>query len=217
MKPFLFLFFSLICSAGQAQAEARTFGFFGGFQTQLLSLGATARQRPDLPRIQFQRTGMGGTIGIYGRWPLLNGVALQPEFGFSFLRQRAQLWADGRIVDQPQYTFADLEIPLHIVLTNPVGRLPLRSNVLFGGQLGLNLSATSPEGSLGLARERLAIDLGLGVDFNWGNWQIQPQVLYSHGLNNIHEDTGTLYDLAIDRVLRDKISLRVLVLMMNDE
>jgi hypothetical protein len=145
------------------------------------------------------------------RFPLLDNLVLQPELAFSFSRYQARLWADNVQVDALQYTFADLELPLHLVLSNPVGRLPLRSCILFGGRLGLNVAHPQPDGGIALLRERIGIDLGLGIEFGLGKWRIQPEMLYSHGLNNLHNDTGSRYDWSVDRVLRDKVCLRIVV------
>ncbi len=189
----------------------RSFGFFAGIESQPLSVSVLPDYSADKPYINFQNGSLGLTLGGLGRFPLLDNLVFQPELGFSYARFSAKLWADHRLVDQLEYTFADLEMPLHLVLSNPVGRLPLRSSILFGGRLGLNVARAQPLGGIALLRERIGIDLGLGVEFNLGKWRIQPEMLYSHGMNNLHNDTGSRYDSSVDRILRDKVTLRIVV------
>lgn len=213
-KILLFLLLSwMIRASAQTDAGlvAPKFGFFAGVEAQLLGAGASRNFQEGDPYIEFQSEALGLTLGGFARFPLLDNLALQPEIGFSYSRHRATLWADHQQTGSLQYTFADLELPLHFVLSNPVGRLPLRSSILFGGRLGMNVALPQPKGGIALLRERVGIDLGLGIEFRLGKWWIHPEVLYSHGLNNLHDDTGSLYDWSVDHVLRDKISLRILV------
>lgn len=214
MKKILFFFLLVVAATAFGQSEAprraRVFGAFIGVESHQLNARYGQYDRANRPYLTFQQETAGLTIGGFGRWPLLEGLALQPEIVFSYARHRATLWADGQPTGQLSYTFADLELPLHLVLTNPVGQLPLRGSILFGGRLGLNAGGIAgPNEGVALLRERLAVDLGLGVEFGWKGWRIQPEVLYSHGLNNLHNDAGSVYDNSVDRIFRDKITLRV--------
>lgn len=213
MKKILFVLFLLVACRAFGQNEparrGRVFGAFIGVEAQLLNAGSRYSARPGQPYLTFQQEAAGLTLGGFGRWPLLEGLFVQPEMAFSYAHHRATLWADGQPTGQLRYTFADLELPLHLVLINPVGRLPLRGVILFGGRLGLNVGSAEPGEGIALLRERLAIDLGLGVEFGLKRWRIQPEVLYSHGLNNLHDDAGSVYDNSVDHILRDKITVRV--------
>lgn len=215
MKKILSLLLLVWAAQVAAQQPAarpgRSFGFFIGAESQLLGAGFSQDYRAGEPYIEFQNEALGLTFGALARFPLLDNLVLQPELGFSYSRHSAKLWTDNQQVGRIEYPFADLELPLHLVLSNPVGRLPLRSSILFGGRLGLNVARPQPAGGIALLRERVGIDLGLGVEFNLGHWRIQPEMLYSHGMNNLHNDTGSRYDWSVDRVLRDKVTLRIVV------
>ena len=215
MKKILLLL--LLAWAVQAPAQhisgrpGRGFGFFAGVESQPLSVSVLPDYSADKPYINFQNGTLGLTLGGLGRFPLFDNLVFQPELGFSYSRLSAKLWADHQLVDQIEYTFADLEMPLHLVLSNPVGRLPLRSSILFGSRLGLNVARPQPTGGIALLRERVGIDLGIGIEFTLGKWRIQPEMLYSHGMNNLHNDTGSRFDSSVDRILRDKVTLRIVV------
>jgi hypothetical protein len=72
--------------------------------------------------------------------------------------------------------------------------------------------AEQTSSNLNLLQERIALDVGLGIEIPSGRYAIQPEVLYSHGLNNIHNFSNTPYDPYVGQVVRDKLQIRVLVL-----
>ncbi|MBL7803512.1 MAG: hypothetical protein JNL02_07245 [Saprospiraceae bacterium] len=212
MKNLLLLISLCVFSGLGAQTssgeQGRSFSFFAGVESHLLGAGAGIWKEGD-PYIDFQHDAIGFTLGFAARFPLLPQLFVQPELAFSYNRHQAVLWADNRPTGALRYNFADIELPVHLVLSNPVGRLPLRSSILFGGRMGLNVASPHPDGGIALLRERFGVDLGLGAEFRWGKWRLAPEVIYSHGMNDLHSDTGSPYDRAANRIVRDKISLRI--------
>lgn len=193
-----------------APAEPRRLMFFAGADYSLLGAGSGSSD-PSAPWIDFQQEAAGLSFGAALRFPLYQYLYFQPELAFSYSAHHATLWADNRPGERIRYTFSELELPVHLVFSKPFGNLPMRSNILFGGRLGLNAATTQPENGVALFRERLGIDLGLGLEFNWGKWHLQPEFLYSHGMNDLHADTGSPYDRTVNRILRDKMCLRLVI------
>lgn len=131
---------------------------------------------------------------------------MQPELSVSTVQTKIFFQRDGL----QYYRFTDVELPLHFVLTNPDGHFPVRGSLLLGARAGWNFAA-QPSDNLSLLSERLAVDVGLGMEIRLKNWRLQPEFVYSHGLNNLHDVTNAKYDWAVGRMVRDKLTLRVLV------
>ena len=62
-----------------------------------------------------------------------------------------------------------------------------------------------------LLRERLAVDAGMGVEIRLKKWRLQPEFVYSLGLNNLHNISNTPYDWVVGRIIRDRFTLRLLI------
>ena len=210
MKKLLcaFLFLGPLLLRGQQPTQSPVFGFLLGFDSQILGIETLDGLEPERTAVLSDRPSAGGGVGVFGRWPLLSGLWLQQEAVLSVAQNRVLFRPDGPV----RYRFVDVELPLHFVVTNlSAGRaFPLRGSFLFGGRLGWNF-APDPTDRLRLYRERVALDLGLGVEISAKTWRIQPELVYSHGMNNLHSVTNTTYDGLVGRVVRDRLTLRVLV------
>ena len=204
--------FALLCWVGALPAQTPETGSFvwgmtAGFESQLLGIQSTNTNEPEQMRVEAGRAAHGGSAGVFGRWQLWRGVSIQQAMSFSFMRSKIHFYP-GNV---EYYRFTDLELPLHIVLTNPAKEdSPVRGSFLLGARVGWNFAPQNAD-NLHLLRERLAVDAGLGVELRFKSWQIQPEFVYSLGLNNIHDVTNTPYDWVVGRMVRDKLSLRVLV------
>ena len=206
----LFGSFSLL---GQNTGADRQFayGLLAGAEFQTLNIGLQPRQ-PDVPLVSPQQlTGAGADFGIWGQWPISPVFKVRPALQLAHLTNTIQFeHSDGRII-RNRYRFTDIELPLHFILTDDFQRLPVKALILFGGRLSWNLAALPAETPLKLLPERAGLDLGIGAGFRWGKWTIQPELIYSYGMNNVHDFQNTSYDWAVGRVLRDRLSLRVVV------
>lgn len=190
------------------QESARTFvwGAMVGFETQLLGFQPLGYDEPEFPQVNAERASRGASVGLFGRWQIWGGLAMQPELSVSTVQTKIFFQRDGL----QYYRFTDVELPLHFVLTNPDGHFPVRGSLLLGARAGWNFAA-QPSDNLSLLSERLAVDVGLGMEIRLKNWRLQPEFVYSHGLNNLHDVTNAKYDWAVGRMVRDKLTLRVLV------
>ena len=202
---------ALLLYTGTLQAQQNTAGGFiwgleAGFDSQLTGIQPLGNGEPDQVKVTAKRRAPGWRGGVFGRWQLWSGLALQTGLSVSDLH--ADIQFDEQVTDR--FRFTDLEAPLHFVLTNPNGRFPLRGSLLLGARIGWNLAPQHSE-YLQLLRERLALDIGLGVEIDMKKWRFQPEVVYSHGLNNIHDVVNARYDQVIGRIVRDRLTLRVLV------
>jgi len=200
------LFWANILTAQQEIFRPFSWGAIVGFETQLLGVQSLDLDEPEQAQVSTGRASRGGSMGLFARWQLWQGLAIQPELSVSTLRASMRFQQDGA----QHYRFTDLELPLHFVLTNPEGRSALRGSLLLGGRVSWNFAAQSSD-NLRLLSERLALDVGLGVEIRLKNWRLQPEFVYSHGLNNLHDVTNAKYDWAVGRVVRDKLTVRLLV------
>lgn len=183
-----------------------TWGAMSSFETQLLGIQSLDFNEPEQAQVSAERASRGGGVGLFARWQLWRGLAVQPELSVSTLRAKVRFQQEG----SEYYRFTDVELPLHFVLTNQDGHFPLRGSLLLGGRVGWNFAA-QPSDNLSLLHERLALDAGLGVEISLKNWRLQPELVYSHGLNNLHDVINAKYDWAVGRVVRDRLTVRVLV------
>ncbi len=185
------------------------YGFSVGAEFQTLNIGIQP-QRPNAPIVLTERlTGIGAGLGLWGQWPVLPVLFVRPGVQFSQMYNTIQFeHPDGQIT-RDRYTFSDLELPLHFILTDYLQRLPVKALILFGGRVSWNLAAFDLAHPLKLLPERAGLDIGVGAGFSWGRWMIQPEIIYSYGLNNVHDFQNTNYDWAVGRVLRDRLSVRV--------
>jgi hypothetical protein len=211
MKKLLYVLLLLWSAALRGQqpgASGPVFGALLGFDSQTLGIETLDGLEPERTAVLSERPSAGGSVGVFGRWPLLPGLWLQQEALVSVTQHRVLFRPDGPV----RYRFVDAELPLHFVLTNRGGGrgFPLRGSFLFGGRLGWNFAPDATD-RLRLYRERAALDLGLGVEILAKKWRIQPELVYSHGMNNLHSVTNATYDGLVGRVVRDRLTLRVLV------
>ena len=192
---------------GQEPAPSPVFGVLLGFDSQMLGIETLDGLEPEQTAVLSERPAAGGSLGVFGRWPVVGALWVQPGLLLSVAQNRVLFRPDGPV----RYRFVDAELPLHFVVTNQSRRaFPLRASFLFGGRLGWNLAPDVTD-RLRLYRERVALDLGLGVEISAKKWRIQPELVYSHGMNNLHSVSNTPYDGLVGRAVRDRLTLRVLV------
>ncbi len=210
MKKYLLLlccFHALLGVAQERQKYAVRWGFVVGLETQTLGIEPLDDKLPEESAVQSGRNQAGATLGILGEKKLWRGLAFQSGISFSYTHNPVDFRPDGR----SRYRFADIELPLYLSIANQKnGGLPLRGKILFGPRFGWNLANNANE-RLHFLRERLGIDLGLGVEIRLGNLKVSPEAIYSHGLNNLHDFTGTNYDFLVGRAVRDKVAFRVVI------
>jgi hypothetical protein len=207
--PFLFLFVALRLPAQQTGPRG-TFGLLIGLESQLLGIEPLEKRPDRLAYVEATRPSFGAGVGAFARWPLFPGLFFQPELSVAFLHNSVIFRSENDVERRRRYRFTDVELPLHLVFIQPQTRFPLRASVTFGARLGWNILPTSDE-QLGFLHERLGLDAGLGAELRLGPWHLQPEVLYSHGLNNLHDVQNRPYDKYAGRMVRDRVTVRVLL------
>ncbi len=201
-----FVFCVGFLSAQGGMNKSFVWGATLGFETQLLGVESVETD-PEEIWAEAGRAAHGGSLGIFGRWRLCRGLSVQPALSFSTLQSEVIFHPDG----SQYYRFTDVELPLHFVLTNPSeGDFFLRGSLLFGARVGWNFASQNAD-NLNFLSERLALDAGLGAEIRLNRWRLQPEFVYSYGLNNIHHFTNAKYDWATGRAVRDRLTLRVLI------
>lgn len=213
MKRNLLPVFFLFAACLQAQeVSKRVFQWGGwlGYDHSYLVPQTYDEARPRVPNWPGPRNFKGLNVGVFGRWPFAQGIAFQPELGLAWASQGFAYQPAGEEEHQVRYTFADVELPLHLVITNPFGRLPLHGSFLLGGRVSWNFARNAAEKlPFQLLHERLALDAGLGFEIHLSpKWRLQPEFVYSHGLNNLLDVQSAAL---LGRVERDRLTLRVLV------
>jgi len=209
------LLFSLPLFAQQTTPTERmpTFrwGISGAMELQFIGIEVLNVADRYNPPVRADRQAFGGGVGIFGRWQLARALSIQPELYVARYQQNIQFRGEGLPNATETYQFTDLELPLHFIITNQSAHFPLRASFLFGGRVSWNI-AQQTSSNMVLLQERIGLDVGLGIELTLGNLALQPELLYSHGLNNIHNFNNTPYDPYIGNVVRDKLQLRVLVI-----
>lgn len=196
----------------QTTVPRRVVGWMGGLDSQLLGIQTLDGLEPERTAVLSEHPKVGGSIGAFARWPLLRGVAIQSELIGTYTTNRVRFRPEGI----EQYRFLDVDLPLHLVFTNRSAQaLPLRAVFLVGARLGWNF-LPDRSGRLSLYQERLGLDLGMGVQVSARKWHLQPELVYSHGLNNLHQVTNAPYDYLVGRIMRDRLTLRLLVWKKSD-
>lgn len=185
-------------------------GVVAGVEQHRLSIQSISNKvaAPDSPAAGAERGGTAGAVaGVFGRWRLSRDLAIQSELLLSVARNKVRFHPEDT---HEQYHFMDAELPLHLVVTNRAKNHVLRPSLMIGGRIGWNF-ASNPSSRLNLYQNRTAADIGLGAELHLRNLHVQPEVVYSYGLNNLHNYLNTQYDPAIKSVVRDRITLRILV------
>jgi hypothetical protein len=103
-------------------------------------------------------------------------------------------------------------MPFHFVLTNRKGSFPLRGSMILGARLGWNFADTPETHHLKLYKNRIGLDTGLGIEINLKKLRLQPEFLYSFGLNNQNDATITDTYWGVGRTLRDRLTFRLVFL-----
>ena len=202
--PFLFLAVQILAQSKENDRFAM--GFFIGLETQSLGVKSLGKW-PDEPTAWSTGPNAGVSVGLFVRKPIQRWIHFQPELSVSYVENRIIYWPDG----PKNLRFLDAELPIHLVVSDwRKSFLPLRGCVIFGGRIGWNFIQNDVE-FMKVSQERFALDLGLGAEVKLKRWRLQPAFLYSHGLNDIHFPENAKYDQVIGKVVRDKLTLRLLV------
>lgn len=186
------------------------FGGYTGLEFQNIAVSPLNQPSGNNASVEFELRTPGMSIGAWYRRKMLQGIAFQAELGFFHTRNTAILRSDNR-EQRLTYTFSDIELPMHFVFSNQIGKYPMRSVLSFGGRVGVNTINHLQTQGISLYRARWALDVGLGLAFSVGNLQLQPELVYSYCMNNIHDLGAAPYDWYAGRVVRDRLGLRVLL------
>lgn len=202
--PFLFLAVQIL--AQSKENERFALGFFAGMETQSLGIESLGKW-PDEPAAWSAGPNAGVSAGIFVRKPIQRWLQFQPALSVSYVENRIIYWPDGPM----HFRFFDAELPIHLIMSDwRKSFLPLRGCVIFGGRVGWNF-AQNPSNLMKVSQERFALDLGLGAEIKLKHWRLQPAFVYSHGLNDLHFLENAKYDQVVGKVVRDKLTLRVLI------
>lgn len=203
----LLVFHAALLAAQPTTSRSFVWGAVIGFESHLLNIQSQQTGEPEQMRVESTRAAHGGSFGLFGRWQIWKGLSVQPGISFSTHQARIDFQPGG----PENLRFSDLELPLHFVLTNTsVDDAPLRGSLLLGARLGWNFGDDGGE-NLVFLRERLAAEAGLGMEIRAGKWRLQPEFVYSLGMNNLHDVTNARFDWVVGRVMRDKMMLRILI------
>lgn len=185
-----------------------SYGFDAGVDVQTISL-AVVRDNPSGYYATGGRPGVGAVAGIWSQWSITPALHIRPGLNLAYTANQVNFWSGDGLAAQRTYAFAEAELPLHFLWTGPLRRLPFKNVIVFGGRVSWNVAAEPDEAPVRFLPERFGLDLGLGAGFTWGKWTFQPELIYSFGVNNIHNFTNSAYDWAVGRVFRDRLCFRI--------
>lgn len=209
MKIYLIaiLFLLSFCLAAQNKEKDRlNWGIFSGIDHHAIGLEALGQMEPESPVVWSDGATTGLSGGLFIQKRLFPWLEFQPGLGISLVSLPVHFRPDG----SRSFRFYDLELPLHFrVVDVKKEEAPMRACILAGPRLSWNL-AGNPKEFLTINQERIALDLGLGVEIHIRQWRIQPAFIYSHGLNDLHFPSQGRYDDLVGRIVRDKFSLTIL-------
>lgn len=210
MKKFILLLNCLLTTllfGQEKQNNSVQWGISLGIETQTLGIEALDRKIGETSAVLSGPNKPGAVLSFIGRKQIWRGLAFESGLSLSYNHNRVNFTPDG----SQNFQFTDLELPAYFSLTNQEKSvLPLRGKVLFGARVGWN-TAQNRGDRIQFLRERLGLDLGLGVEINLGKVRLFPTVIYSHGINNLHDFTGTEFDYFVGRAVRDKLAFRVVL------
>ena len=202
-----FLFITLQIFAQSKENERFVLGFFTGLETQSLGVQPLEGHQPEYLAAGADRTRKGISAGVFLQKPIWRWLAFKPELSLAYVENRVIFQPDG----PKPFRFFDAELPIHFVVTDwRRSDFPLRGSIVFGSRMGWNL-AQNPSDLLEISPERFGLDLGLGVEIKIRLRRLEPVFLYSHGLNDLHFLEDAKYDNVVGKMVRDKLSLRVMV------
>jgi hypothetical protein len=194
------------CLIAQNEEKPRwNWGFFSGLDHQSIALETLGKIEPESPMAWSDGPKAGFSMGGFAQKQFLPWLYFQPEIGMSLVSQVINYRPDG----PRSYRFVDIELPLHCRMVDPRKKnAPLRACVIVGPRIGWNLFGNSTS-FLNINQERIAADLGLGVEIKMKQWRIQPSFIYSHGLNDMHFPDQGKYDDLVGKIIRDKLTLKI--------
>lgn len=201
----VFVLFSIVLKGQTGEKVDGHWGFSAGLETQTLGVQSLDGKEPDQTAVYSERNRPGMTLGANYRNKLIGGMSFQVGFTTSVLENKVSFRPGGTEL----FHFTDVELPVYLSYANPKSTNErLRGIILLGARAGWNVAQQESQ-NLRFLRERFAIDLGLGVEIRLGKWLLTPEVIYSHGLNNLHDFTGTNFDYLVGRAVRDKLAFKV--------
>ena len=112
-------------------------GGYTGLEFQNIAVSPLNQSTGNNSSVEFELRRPGMSMGVWYRRKMMQGIAFQAELGFFHTRNTAILRSDNR-EQRLTYTFSDIELPLHFIFSNPIGKFPMRSVLSFGGRVGVN-------------------------------------------------------------------------------
>jgi len=186
-------------------------GAFLLLEQQRIGLEPLGKYTPDEWNTLLKSPGLGAGAGFCLQKKLLRNWHFRPAIGLSTLRNTLY-WPDA---PAEVYRFTDLELPLHLLYFQEHTRYKAQGIVIAGIRTSYNFSR-SESANLRFRQGRIGADLGLGIALPFKEkWRLHIEVLYSHGLNDIHDFQFLNYDEKVGRGVRDRLGIRFVFYALN--
>jgi hypothetical protein len=206
------IFFPFLLFGQNPEKKRITFGASVGIESSNIGLYSYWQQGQRISRIGAGRAIPGPSFGGFAQYPLTKTIVLRTGLNASFTSNEVNFQRDDEESYLQTYHFREAEMPLHFVLTNRKGTFPLRGSMILGARLGWNFANIPETHNLKLYQNRVGLDAGLGIEISLKKLRIQPEFLYSFGLNNQNDATRTDTYWGVGRTLRDRLTFRVVLL-----
>lgn len=152
----------------------------------------------------------GFSLGLMYRFNISEQFSIAPQTIIAF--QKNMLIYDLENQDNHQASIrpALIELPLHFVFSQSKNK-KVSPQVFGGGRYTHDISKQEPDVKLNLKKNNFAIDLGTGLDIAFNKFSLKPELIYSFGVVNLKNNDADLFNSAIERISRDKISFRIVL------
>ena len=85
-----------------------------------------------------------------------------------------------------------------------------RTAFIVGFRNTFDFGLKGEEQLLALKRHSFGLDIGFGLEFQFSKFKFKPDLIYSHGLNNVNSNGTTIYNQSIASLRQSSLSLRFL-------
>ena len=211
-KNYFIKFYIALCLSVLLQAALQAQpGIFVGLEQQRIGLEPLGKYVPEQWRALLRSSGFGPSAGFCWQKKLVSNWHLRPALGIATLTNTLY-WPDA---PAEKFRFTDLEIPVHLIYFQEHTRFKVQGIVLLGMRASYNF-AQSDSRNLRFRQGRAGADLGLGIAMPFGEkTRLHIEVLYSHGLNDIHSFQFLNYDEKVGRGIRDRLGIRFVFYAVN--
>lgn len=151
---------------------------------------------------------LGFNLGILYRFQLNESFDIVPQAILSFQENTVDYRTQNQTIEKTTIQPLTVELPVHIVFTKDFDK-KISPSVSLGARYIHDITKREGDYQQDLKHNDFAIDLGGGLEINFNKFKMKPELLYSFGTTNLRNNNNDLLDYEIGRIIRDKLSIRI--------